>query len=82
MNLAYHMKYTEIQDKFIEGCGDLVSGPFNHEVIATGLMKLWGLKVYYEQQLEDCQLDPLRIEDVEICFKCFEKGPEPCTDCD
>lgn len=80
---AAHLKYEEIQHKFVDGVGYMLVNYANHpEIYSDGIVKLWKLKDYYEQQLENAKNDLNAVKDVEVCFRCFDKKEGPCHDCD
>ena len=79
------LKFQEIQFKYIDGIGYLMNkyqaNPLSIKLDA-GLMKLMKLKEQYEQQLEEASSDVCRVNDMNICFRCFDKPDGECHDCD
>ena len=82
---AYNKKYDEIQFKFIDGVQSLIEldkkCPDTTD-IGNGLRKLWNLKEQYESQLYLTFPSVFKMNDIEICFRCFNKSDVGCHDCD
>lgn len=79
------LKFQEIQLKFIDGIGYLIKkheeNPFDIK-LDSGLLKLYKLKEYYETQLQEAASESKRVQDLDICFRCFDKPNGECHDCD
>lgn len=81
LNNHIALKFQEIQYGFIGAVESVLARYTSDAQIHWALRKLHSLKVGYEQQLLEFHGDAEQVRDIQICFKCFDKG-EPCTDCD
>lgn len=81
ISTAVHNKLAEIHSYFVKGVEELAYNDLSDKEIAKGLRKLVKLKERYEEQIYLESSSVMRINKIDICFRCFSIYGQ-CYKCD